>query len=127
QGCHLFLAHVTKKKTKEKRLEDVPVIRDFHEAAPVAHAPYRLAPSKMRDLSKQLQELLEKGFIYPSSSPWEHRYSVQFLGHVIDRNGVHVDPAKIKAIRNWATSTTPTKVNLLDWLVTIEGLLKDFL
>ncbi|GJW14470.1 putative reverse transcriptase domain-containing protein [Tanacetum coccineum] len=90
QGCHLFLAHVTKKKSKEKRLEDVPVIRDFPEelpglppprqvefridlvpgAAPVARAPYRLAPSEMKELSVQLQELLEKGFIRPSSSPW---------------------------------------------------------
>ncbi|GJY19335.1 putative reverse transcriptase domain-containing protein [Tanacetum coccineum] len=94
QGCHLFLAHVTKKKSKEKRMEDVPVIRDFPEvfpeelpglppprqvefqidlvpgAAPVARAPYRLAPSEMKELSVQLQELLEKGFIRPSSSPW---------------------------------------------------------
>ncbi|GKB03191.1 putative reverse transcriptase domain-containing protein [Tanacetum coccineum] len=69
QGCHLFLAHVTKKKSKEKRLEDVPVIHDFPEVSPkelpgrppprqvefridlvsgatsVARAPYRLAPS----------------------------------------------------------------------------------
>ncbi|GJW84289.1 putative reverse transcriptase domain-containing protein [Tanacetum coccineum] len=94
RGCHLFLAHVTEKKPKEKRLEDVPVIRDFPEvfpddlpglppprqvefridlvpgAAPVARAPYRLAPSEMRELSEQLRELLEKGFIRPSSSPW---------------------------------------------------------
>ncbi|GJZ37903.1 putative reverse transcriptase domain-containing protein [Tanacetum coccineum] len=39
-------------------------------AAPVARAPYRLAPSEMKELSIQLQELLEKGFIRPSSSPW---------------------------------------------------------
>ncbi|GJW67678.1 putative reverse transcriptase domain-containing protein [Tanacetum coccineum] len=39
-------------------------------AALVARAPYRLAPSEMRELSVQLQELLEKGFIRPSSSPW---------------------------------------------------------
>ncbi|GJS01518.1 putative reverse transcriptase domain-containing protein [Tanacetum coccineum] len=39
-------------------------------AAPVARAPYRLAPSEMKELSKQLQELSEKGFIRPSSSPW---------------------------------------------------------
>ncbi|GJZ72967.1 putative reverse transcriptase domain-containing protein [Tanacetum coccineum] len=87
QGCNLFLAHVTKSKSKEKRLEDVPVIRDYPEvfpeefpglppprqvefridlvlgAAPVARAPYRLAPSEMKELSIQLQELLEKGFI----------------------------------------------------------------
>ncbi|GKE41892.1 putative reverse transcriptase domain-containing protein, partial [Tanacetum coccineum] len=38
--------------------------------APVAREPYRLAPSEMRELSVQLQELLEKGFIRPSSLPW---------------------------------------------------------
>ncbi|GJW64244.1 putative reverse transcriptase domain-containing protein, partial [Tanacetum coccineum] len=120
RGCHLFLAHVTKKKSKEKRLEDVPVIW----VAPVARAPYKLAPSEMRELSVQLQELLEKGFICPSSSPWgapvlfvkkkdgsftmciDYR-SVQFLGHVIDHSGVHVDPAKIEAIKSWAAPTMP--------------------
>ncbi|GJZ70861.1 putative reverse transcriptase domain-containing protein, partial [Tanacetum coccineum] len=39
-------------------------------AAPVARAPYRLAPFKMKELLKQLQELSDKGFIRPSSSPW---------------------------------------------------------
>nr|GFB51172.1 reverse transcriptase domain-containing protein [Tanacetum cinerariifolium] len=39
-------------------------------AAPVAQAPYRLAPSEMKELSDQLQELSDKGFIRPSSSPW---------------------------------------------------------
>nr|GEU40548.1 putative reverse transcriptase domain-containing protein [Tanacetum cinerariifolium] len=38
--------------------------------APVARAPYRLAPSKLQELSTQLQELSNKGFIRPSSSPW---------------------------------------------------------
>ncbi|GKG24642.1 hypothetical protein Tco_0395270, partial [Tanacetum coccineum] len=38
-------------------------------AAPIARALYRLAPSEMKELSVQLQELLEKGFIRPSSSP----------------------------------------------------------
>ncbi|GJY89762.1 putative reverse transcriptase domain-containing protein [Tanacetum coccineum] len=61
RGCHLFLAHVTENKSKEKRLKDMPVIRDFLE---------ELAPSEMRELSVQLQELLEKGFIRFSSSPW---------------------------------------------------------
>ncbi|GKB92450.1 putative reverse transcriptase domain-containing protein [Tanacetum coccineum] len=93
QGCHLFLAHVTKKKSKEKQMEDVPVICDFPEvfheelprlppprqvefridqvpgAAPVTRAPYRLALFEMKELLVQLQELLEKGFIRPSSSP----------------------------------------------------------
>ncbi|GKA72319.1 putative reverse transcriptase domain-containing protein [Tanacetum coccineum] len=94
RGHQLFVAHVTEKEPKEKRLEDVPVIRDFPEvfpddlpglppprqvefkielvpgAAPVARAPYRLAPSEMKELADQLQELSEKGFIRPSSSPW---------------------------------------------------------
>ncbi|GJR93534.1 putative reverse transcriptase domain-containing protein [Tanacetum coccineum] len=39
-------------------------------AAPVARAPYRLTPSEMKELSEQLKELSEKGFIRPSSSPW---------------------------------------------------------
>nr|GFB86877.1 putative reverse transcriptase domain-containing protein [Tanacetum cinerariifolium] len=39
------------------------------EAAPVARAPYQLAPSKMKELAKQLQKLSDKGFIRPSSSP----------------------------------------------------------
>nr|GEZ82766.1 hypothetical protein [Tanacetum cinerariifolium] len=93
-GSQLFVAHVTEKEPQEKRIEDVPVIRDFPEvfpddlpglppprkvefqidlapgAAPVARAPYRLAPSEMKELAKQLQELSKKGFIHPSSSPW---------------------------------------------------------
>ncbi|GJS65071.1 putative nucleotidyltransferase, ribonuclease H [Tanacetum coccineum] len=48
----------------EFRIDQVPA------AAPIARALYRLAPSEMRELSIQLQELLEKGFIRPSSSLW---------------------------------------------------------
>ncbi|GJZ71472.1 putative reverse transcriptase domain-containing protein [Tanacetum coccineum] len=40
--------------------------------------------------------------------PWSD--SVQFLGHVIDHSGVHVDPAKIEAIKSWAALMTPTDV-----------------
>nr|GFC39268.1 putative reverse transcriptase domain-containing protein [Tanacetum cinerariifolium] len=39
-------------------------------AVPIARAPYRLAPSEMKELAEQLQELSDKGFIRPSSSPW---------------------------------------------------------
>ncbi|GJV21320.1 putative reverse transcriptase domain-containing protein [Tanacetum coccineum] len=98
KGHHVFLAHVTTKETEdkseEKRLEDVPIVQDFPKVFPedlpglpptrqvefqidlmpgaalVARAPYRLAPSKMKELSDQLQELSNKGFIRPSSSPW---------------------------------------------------------
>nr|GFA61924.1 putative reverse transcriptase domain-containing protein [Tanacetum cinerariifolium] len=94
RDCHLFFAHVMEKKSKVKRLEDMPVNRDFPKvfpedfprlpplrqvefqidlgpgAAPVARAPYRSAPFEMRELSVQLQELLEKGFIHPRLSSW---------------------------------------------------------
>ncbi|GJZ04669.1 putative reverse transcriptase domain-containing protein [Tanacetum coccineum] len=261
-GHNVFLAHVTTKepedKSGEKRLEDLPIIRDFPEvfpkelsglpptrqvefqidlmpgAAPITRAPYRLAPSEMKELSEQLQELSDKGFIRPSSSPWrapvlfvkkkygsfqmcidyrklnkltvKNRYplpriddlfdqlqgssvywkidlqsgyhqlrvreedilktafrtrydhyefqvmpfgltntpankkehkehlmailellkkeelyakfskckfwipKVQFLGHVIDSQGIHVDPANIESIKYWASPKTPTKI-----------------
>ncbi|GKC74007.1 hypothetical protein Tco_1119890, partial [Tanacetum coccineum] len=75
-------------------MQDVPVIRNFPEvfpddlpglppprqvefrielvpdAAPVVHAPYCLAPSELKELSDQLKELLDKGFIRLRSSPW---------------------------------------------------------
>ncbi|GJT34488.1 putative reverse transcriptase domain-containing protein [Tanacetum coccineum] len=66
RGCQMFVAYVTEKKSKEKCVEDVPVIRAAH----VARAPYRLAPSEMKELSVQLQELIEKGFIRLSLSLW---------------------------------------------------------
>nr|GEZ91463.1 putative reverse transcriptase domain-containing protein [Tanacetum cinerariifolium] len=226
EGCQVYQAQVTSKKDEDKsderRLEDVPILREFPKvfpedlprlplaqqvefqidlvpgAAPVAWASYRLAPAKMKELSTQLQELSDKGFIRPNSSPWgapvlfvkkkddlfdqlqgsrvyskidlrsgyhqlrvreedipksafrtryghyefqvmsfgltnapanrkeheghlklilkllkeEELYAkfakcefwlskVQFLGHVIDSKGIHVDPAKIKAIKDW--------------------------
>ncbi|GJZ49873.1 putative reverse transcriptase domain-containing protein, partial [Tanacetum coccineum] len=61
RGGHLFLAHMTEKKSKEKRLEDVPVIRDFPEVFP--KELLRLPPPR------QVERLLEKGFIPLSSSP----------------------------------------------------------
>ncbi|GJR68843.1 hypothetical protein Tco_0014908 [Tanacetum coccineum] len=46
-------------------------------AAPVARAPYRLAPSEMKELADQLQELSDKGFIRPSSSPGKNSSSIR--------------------------------------------------
>nr|GEY21480.1 putative reverse transcriptase domain-containing protein [Tanacetum cinerariifolium] len=98
KGCQIFLAQISAKKevdkSEGKQLKDVPVVRDFPEvfpedlpglplarpvecqidltpgATPVARALNRLAPSEMKELSKQLQEISDKGFIRPSSSPW---------------------------------------------------------
>ncbi|GJY56992.1 putative reverse transcriptase domain-containing protein [Tanacetum coccineum] len=59
---------------------------------------------------KIILELLKKERLYAKFSKCDFWLDlVQFLGHVIDRNGVHVDPAKIKAIRNWAAPTTPNE------------------
>nr|GFA17141.1 putative reverse transcriptase domain-containing protein [Tanacetum cinerariifolium] len=97
RGCHLFLAHVTEKKSKEKQLEDVPVIHDFPEDEE-EHEKY----------SKIILELLKKERLYAKFSECDFWLdSIQFNDQVIDRSGVHVYPAKIKAIKNWAAPTTP--------------------
>nr|GEY94488.1 reverse transcriptase domain-containing protein [Tanacetum cinerariifolium] len=105
-GYPVFLANITTKiikdKSEEKRLQDVPIVRDFSEVfpedlpglpptrqvefqidlipsvAPVARAPYRLTPYEMKELLDQLQELSDKGFIRPSSSPWGAPKKVMF-------------------------------------------------
>ncbi|GKB69838.1 hypothetical protein Tco_0931250 [Tanacetum coccineum] len=138
------------------RLGTFNVVIGIDCAAPVARAPYRLAPSELKELADQLQELSEKGFIrlslssqdrYPhpriddlssstSKNKEEHEKhlktilellkneqlyakfskcdfwleSVQFLGYVINNKGVHVDPAKFEAIRNWFAPTTPKEI-----------------
>ncbi|GKA29722.1 putative reverse transcriptase domain-containing protein [Tanacetum coccineum] len=226
-------------KSEEKRLEDVPIFQDFPEvflgipptrqvefqidlvpgAAPIARVPYRLALSKMKELSDQLQELSHKGFIRPRSSVYskidlrsgyhqlrvceedipktafrtryghyefqvmpfgltnapavfmdlmnrvckpyldkfvivfiddipiysktkqeheEHlklilellkkeelyaKFSkcefwipkVWFLSHVIDSKGIHVDPTKIKSIKDWTSPKSPTGKVKFDW------------
>ncbi|KAJ9557045.1 hypothetical protein OSB04_011659 [Centaurea solstitialis] len=85
KDCVAFMAHVIDKKTEEKSIQDIPVVREFPEvfpeelpglppprqvefhidlvpgAGPVAKSPYRLALSEMQELSSQLQEF---------SSPW---------------------------------------------------------
>nr|GEZ25785.1 putative reverse transcriptase domain-containing protein [Tanacetum cinerariifolium] len=98
KGCHVFLAHIKEKKSreksKEKRLKDVPVVRDFPKVfpedlprlpptrqfefqivlvpgvTPVERVPYRLAPLRLQELYSQLQEMTDKGFTRLSSSPW---------------------------------------------------------
>nr|GEV64956.1 putative reverse transcriptase domain-containing protein [Tanacetum cinerariifolium] len=89
-----LIIRVVEKKSDEKRLEDIPVVKEFPNifpedltglplvrqvefqidlipgTTPVASAPYRLAPSEMHELSNQLQKLIDRGFIRPSTSPW---------------------------------------------------------
>ncbi|KAL0451823.1 UNVERIFIED_CONTAM: Transposon Ty3-G Gag-Pol polyprotein [Sesamum latifolium] len=94
EGCEAYLAHVIDTKKVNPTLEEIPVVRDFPEVfpddlpglpphrevdfaietlpgvAPISIAPYRMAPVELQELKKQLEELLEKGFIQPSTSPW---------------------------------------------------------
>ncbi|GKE93601.1 putative reverse transcriptase domain-containing protein, partial [Tanacetum coccineum] len=60
---------------------------------------------------KIILDLLKKEKLYAKFSKCDFWLeSVQFLGHVINREGVHVDPAKIEAIKNWPVPTSPTEV-----------------
>ncbi|GKA39970.1 putative reverse transcriptase domain-containing protein [Tanacetum coccineum] len=221
------MRHLVSAKAKEQKQEELVVVRDFlkvfladlpglppsreikfrtklvPEAIPVAKSPYRLAPFKIKELSGQLKELQDKGFIRPSSSPWgvsvlfvkkkdgsfrmcidykelnksgyhqlrvheddilktafrtrygnfeftvmpfgltnapatreEHEVhlelvlellkkeklygkfskcefwlrEVQFLRHVIMGDGIHVDPSKIEAVKNWKALRTSSEV-----------------
>ncbi|GJU73999.1 putative reverse transcriptase domain-containing protein [Tanacetum coccineum] len=201
-------------KAGDKKQEEIVVVRDFPEvfpddlselppiweiefqiklipgATPVAKSPYRLAPSELEELSGQLKELQDKGFIRPSSSPcgapffskidlrsgyhqlrvheddipktmFRARYGhfeftvmpfgltnapavfidlmnrfcwpyldkfmivfiediliyskiqeehVEHLRHVINGNGIHIDPSKIKVVKNWKAPRTPIEV-----------------
>nr|GFC03918.1 putative reverse transcriptase domain-containing protein [Tanacetum cinerariifolium] len=89
RGFQIFMIQVVQKKSDEKRLEDIHVVKEFPDifpedlhglplvrqvefqidliprTTPVARAPYRLAPSEMQELSNQLQELIDRGFIRP--------------------------------------------------------------
>ncbi|KAI3769855.1 hypothetical protein L6452_00969 [Arctium lappa] len=94
KGCEGFLAYVLDAKKEKGRVEEVRVVSEYLEvfpedltdlppdrqvefridllpgAAPITRAPYILAPSEMKEMMSQLQELLDKGFIRPSTSPW---------------------------------------------------------
>ncbi|KAL5537507.1 hypothetical protein UlMin_045604 [Ulmus minor] len=94
-GCTGYLASVEDTTKEEKaKPEDIPIVRNFVDVfpeelpglppdwaisfeiellpgtAPVSNAPYRMAPVELKELQTQLQELLERGFIRPSHSPW---------------------------------------------------------
>ncbi|GJS89954.1 putative reverse transcriptase domain-containing protein [Tanacetum coccineum] len=125
-------------KADEKKLDDIQVVRDFPEvfpddlsglppvreiefridlipgASPVVKSPYRLAPSEMLELSNQPKSAQEKGFFDPIIHHWEHRLFVKkktFLGHVVNRDGIHVDPSKVESVKNWKTPESSTEIH----------------
>ncbi|KAJ9542440.1 LOW QUALITY PROTEIN: hypothetical protein OSB04_028946 [Centaurea solstitialis] len=69
-GGSIYPANVVDSRDEARRRQVEFWIDLVPGAAPVAKAPYRLAPSKMQELSEQLEERLKKGFIRPSTSPW---------------------------------------------------------
>ncbi|KAF5481414.1 hypothetical protein F2P56_002065 [Juglans regia] len=93
-GADAFLAQVASTPSEKKSLADIPVVEEFPDvfvdelpglppvrdmefvidlepgAALVHKAPYRMAPAELKELKTQLQELVDKGFIQPSTSPW---------------------------------------------------------
>ncbi|GKD40523.1 hypothetical protein Tco_1260730, partial [Tanacetum coccineum] len=136
-GDEVLIVQVTKKETEdkseEKRLEDVPTVRDFLEvfpedlhglpptrqvefqidlvpgAAPVARASY--SEEEHEERLKLILKLLKKEKLYAKSLKCEFWLSkVEFLGHVIDSEGIHVDPTKIESIKDWASPKTPTEI-----------------
>ncbi|GKE17972.1 putative reverse transcriptase domain-containing protein, partial [Tanacetum coccineum] len=144
-GMDWLANHHAKKienESEEKRLEDVPTVQNFPEvfpedlpgllptrqvefqidlvpaAAPVARAPYRLAPTELQELVRE--EDIPKIAFRTRYGHYEFQVmpfgltnapAVQFLGHVIDSQGIHVDPAKIESIKDWASPKTLTEIN----------------
>nr|GEZ16106.1 putative reverse transcriptase domain-containing protein [Tanacetum cinerariifolium] len=80
----------------------------------LANAPAVFLDLMNREHANHLRiilELLRKEKLYAKFSKCDFWIrTVQFLGHLIDSQGLHVDPAKIEAIKNWASPTTPTEI-----------------
>nr|GFD37191.1 putative reverse transcriptase domain, aspartic peptidase domain protein [Tanacetum cinerariifolium] len=93
-GCEGFLATIHDTTSEVPSIHDQPIVSEFSDvfpdelpgippvrevefnielipgSEPISKAPYRMAPIELKDLKDQLQELLERGFIHPSVSPW---------------------------------------------------------
>ncbi|GKB00102.1 reverse transcriptase domain-containing protein [Tanacetum coccineum] len=108
KGSYVFLAQITEKKAKdrleEKLLEDVPIVRDFLEddipktafRTRYGHYEFQVMPFGLTIAPAVFMDLMNR---------------VQFLRHVIDSEGIHVDPAKIESIKDRASPKTPTEIH----------------
>ena len=98
RGYEGYLFNVVRTETPEDSPENIPIVQEFFDVFPkeipgkpsprkvefcidlipgstaVPRALYRMAPAKLKELKTQLVELLEKGYIRPSTSPWRPRY-----------------------------------------------------
>jgi len=94
QGCEAYLCCIMKDRKEGMKLEDIPVVKEFSDAFPeeilglppkreidfeielepgvhpISKPPYRMAPAELKELKVQLEDLLQKGYIRPSMSPW---------------------------------------------------------
>ena len=94
KGFQGYLAFVEDRRKEGTRLEDIPIVKEFPDVFkddisglppdreiefvielitgtnPISIPPYRMVPAKFEDLEEQLDELLSKGFIRPSTSSW---------------------------------------------------------
>nr|GEV19165.1 reverse transcriptase domain-containing protein [Tanacetum cinerariifolium] len=94
KGCKIFLAQISTKKEEDK--SEGKQLKDNEK--------------KHEEHLKEILELFKKEKLHAKFSKCEFWIpKVQFLGHVIDRRGIHVDPAKIESIKDWASPNTLTK------------------
>ena len=94
KGCQGYLAYVVKTRKEGTLVDEIPVVREFLDVfpddiarlpldreveftidlipgtEPISIPPYKMAPTELRELKAQLEELLSNGFIRPSISPW---------------------------------------------------------
>jgi len=93
-GCMGYLAYILNSDDEGPQLKDIPMVKEFPDVfpeelprlppkwevevsidtfpgvPPIARQPYLMAPAELNELKTQLQELLDKGFIWPNKSPW---------------------------------------------------------
>ena len=120
KGCEAFLALILNSKRGQVNLEDVPVIKEFlnvfpeellgfppkrevelsievvQGTIPISRAPYHMAPTELKEVKTQLQELLNKGFVRPSVSPWGA--SVLFVKKKYDTFQMCIDYRQINKV-----------------------------
>ncbi|GJZ15469.1 hypothetical protein Tco_0551146 [Tanacetum coccineum] len=111
KGCLVFLAQVTKKeiedKSEEKRIEDVSTVRDFPEIQMCE------SDSDSEPLNKQTVPKFQVMPFRLTNAPVvfiDLMNQVQILVHVIDSEGIHVDPTKIESIKDWASPKTSIEI-----------------